>query len=188
MERPIPLGYLDRLQPATSNYLFLNLSARNDWFSSLQNEHRSQFYPSASLSFIASQLWEGLKTKAGFDLLKLRVGYGTSAGFPPLYVTESVLATNARGFVSRDGTVVPTNGVISFWAIPIYSRSCMQKQNWDWNWPCLRIALEWILPSIQRNTKNLITDASLDPSTGYSRTYVNIGEMTNQGLEIGTLS
>jgi hypothetical protein len=35
-----------------------------------------------------------------------------------------------------------------------------------------------------KTTNNLITDASLDPATGYYQTYVNIGEMTNRGLEL----
>ena len=36
----------------------------------------------------------------------------------------------------------------------------------------------------RKNTSNLITDARLDPATGYTRTYINIGEMVNRGLEL----
>ena len=35
-----------------------------------------------------------------------------------------------------------------------------------------------------KQTTNLITEATLDPATGYARTYVNIGQMTNRGLEL----
>ncbi len=38
-----------------SNYLFLELSGRNDWSSSLPLENNSYFYPSASLSYIVSE-------------------------------------------------------------------------------------------------------------------------------------
>lgn len=41
------LGYND--------FLFLDLTARNDWSSSLSKENRSFFYPSASLSFVFSE-------------------------------------------------------------------------------------------------------------------------------------
>ncbi len=36
-------------------YFFLDLSARNDWSSTLSNDNNSFFYPSASASFIASE-------------------------------------------------------------------------------------------------------------------------------------
>lgn len=178
------LGLFGQITASYSNYLFLNLSARNDWFSSLQPEHRSQFYPSASLSFIASQIWEGLKTNAGFDLLKLRVGYGTSAGFPPLYVTESVLATNARAFVSRDGTVVPSNGINYFLGNPDLQSELHAETELGLELAMFENRLGIDFTVYSKKTENLITEATLDPSTGYSRTYVNIGEMTNRGLEL----
>lgn len=40
------------------NWAFLSLTARNDWSSTLPEENRSYFYPSASLSIIASELLE----------------------------------------------------------------------------------------------------------------------------------
>ncbi len=178
------LGAFGQITASYSNYLFLNLSARNDWFSSLQPEHRSQFYPSASLSFLASQLWESLKTSAGFDLLKLRIGYGTSAGFPPLYVTESVLATNARAFVSRDGTVVPSNGISYFLGNPDLQSELHAETELGLELAVFENRLGIDFTVYSKKTENLITEATLDPSTGYSRTYVNIGEMTNKGIEL----
>ena len=178
------LGAFGQLTASYSNYLYLNLSARNDWFSSLQPEYRSQFYPSASLSFIPSQLWEGLKTSARFDLLKFRVGYGTSAGFPPLYVTESELYTQARGYVTRDGTVVPTNSVSFFLGNPDLQPELHAEAELGIELAMFKNRLGADITVYRKNTSNLITDARLDPATGYSQTYVNIGEMVNRGLEV----
>jgi len=178
------LGAFGQLTASYSNYLYLNLSARNDWFSSLQPEYRSQFYPSVSLSFIPSQLWEGLKTNAAFDLLKFRVGYGTSAGFPPLYVTESELYTQARGYVTRDGTVVPTNSVSFFLGNPDLQPELHAEAELGIELAMFKNRLGADITVYRKNTSNLITDARLDPATGYSQTYVNIGEMVNRGLEV----
>ena len=178
------LGAFGQITASYSNYLYLNLSARNDWFSSLQKEYRSQFYPSVSLSFIPSNLLETLKTSAGFDFLKLRVGYGTSAGFPPLYVTENELYSNARGYVTRDGTVVATNGISFFLGNPDLQPELHAETEIGLEFAMLKNRFGADLTYYWKNTSNLITDASLDPATGYYRTFVNIGEMTNQGLEI----
>jgi len=50
--------------------LFLNLSARNDWSSTLPANNRSFFYPSVSASFVFSEL---LDAKDFLDLGKIRL-------------------------------------------------------------------------------------------------------------------
>jgi hypothetical protein len=44
------IGYKD--------YLYLDITGRNDWSSTLPANNNSYFYPSASLSFIPSSLFE----------------------------------------------------------------------------------------------------------------------------------
>ncbi|WP_282160467.1 SusC/RagA family TonB-linked outer membrane protein [Ulvibacterium marinum] len=51
--------------------LYLDVTARNDWSSTLPVENRSYFYPSASVSFLVSELVDIPKV----DLLKLRAGW-----------------------------------------------------------------------------------------------------------------
>jgi TonB-linked SusC/RagA family outer membrane protein len=178
------LGAFGQVTASYSNYVYLNVSARNDWFSSLQKEHRSQFYPSVSLSFIPSNVFTVLREDAGFDLLKIRIGYGTSAGFPPLYVTEDVLETNARGYVTRDGTVVPTNGVSFFLGNPELQPELHAETELGLELAMFENRIGADITVYSKNTKNLITNALLDPATGYYQTYVNIGKMVNRGLEV----
>jgi TonB-linked SusC/RagA family outer membrane protein len=178
------LGAFGQITASYSNYLYLNLSARNDWFSSLQPENRSQFYPSVSLSFIPSNVMAALRESARFDFLKLRIGYGTSAGFPPLYVTENELYSNARGYVARDGTVVATNGVSFFLGNPELQPELHAETELGIEFAMFQNRFGADVTLYSKNTRNLITDATLDPATGYYQTYVNIGEMKNRGLEI----
>ncbi|MEO1449306.1 MAG: SusC/RagA family TonB-linked outer membrane protein, partial [Bacteroidota bacterium] len=59
------------------NAIFLELSGRNDWSSSLPLDNNSYFYPSASLSYILSDHLRLRKAKV--DFLKLRLSYAKAA-------------------------------------------------------------------------------------------------------------
>jgi TonB-linked SusC/RagA family outer membrane protein len=54
------------------NALFLNLTARNDWSSTLPEANRSYFYPSAGVTAVVSDLFE---FGSGFSYLKLRANW-----------------------------------------------------------------------------------------------------------------
>ncbi|HPZ89573.1 MAG TPA: SusC/RagA family TonB-linked outer membrane protein, partial [Flavihumibacter sp.] len=60
-----------------NNYLFLNLTARNDWFSTLAKGRNSILYPSAGLSFIVS---DALQLPASVNFLKLRGSWAQTGG------------------------------------------------------------------------------------------------------------
>ena len=54
------------------NMVYLDLTARNDWSSTLPKENRSYFYPSASLSLLANEMFQ---LPEWIGLAKLRAGY-----------------------------------------------------------------------------------------------------------------
>src|SRR6056300_1372852 len=60
---------------------FLTVAARKDWVSNLSTENNSITYPSASVSFLPTAAFDGLKSDM-VNYLKVRAGYGTSANFP----------------------------------------------------------------------------------------------------------
>ena len=65
-----------------NGWLYVTGQVRNDWTSTLEQENRSNLYPSISASFVLSDAITGLQSSKAVDYLKLRVGYGTSAGYP----------------------------------------------------------------------------------------------------------
>ncbi len=173
------------------DYLYLNVAARNDWSSTVEPENRSLFYPSASLSFIPTEL---LQSSSVLDYLKLRVGVGTSAGFPAPYSTRSTLSTNARAFVDRAGNVITTNSNATYFEdngagstlgnpqlMPELHREI--EVGAEARFFRNRIGIDLTL--YQRRTSDLITRAPIDPSTGFTSTFINIGEIENKGIELG---
>ena len=83
------LGYKD--------FAYITFQGRNDWKSTVEKDYQSIFYPSVSVSFIPT-------TAFGFESdminqLKVRLNYGTSAGFPQPYATRNVLSINSRAYL-----------------------------------------------------------------------------------------
>ncbi|MBC8152375.1 MAG: TonB-dependent receptor, partial [Bacteroidetes bacterium] len=82
-------------------WLYLTLTGRNDWSSTLPAANRSFFYPSASLSYVFTDM-PGLKGNTGaLSSGKLRLAYGQTGNSPQPYFTLPRLvpqATTGGGF------------------------------------------------------------------------------------------
>ena len=68
------VGVFAQLKTAYKEFLFLELTGRNDWVSILAKDNRSFFYPAANVSFVASEAIDAIKQSSTFDLLKFRGG------------------------------------------------------------------------------------------------------------------
>lgn len=72
--------------------VYLDLTARNDWSSTLPIENRSYFYPSASLSWLANYTFDLPQT---ISLLKLRGGWAQVGNDTDPYNLEQVLGSGS---------------------------------------------------------------------------------------------
>lgn len=165
-----------------NDWVYLNLAGRNDWFSTLEPENNSIFYPSASISYIASDHLD--ITGDVLSYLKLFAGVGSSAGSPSPYSTRSVLSSNARGFVDSEGTVVTTNATSNFLGNPDLKPELHTEYEVGVDARFLNGRIGISAQAYHKDTNDLITDAPIDPATGYTSTLVNIGAVENEGLEV----
>ncbi len=179
-----PLQWANRLGAYTnidfsySNYLYLNLSARKDWYSSLESEFRSILYPGASLSFVPSSLTDLSKYKINF--LKFRAGFGTSAGFPPLYTTSnrSFLGDVFSGLSNVAG--VAESNVLGNPNLKPELRKEFEFGT-DIKMFDNRVKLE--LTYFKNINTDQIINRPVDPATGYTSTFINAGRIDNTGIE-----
>ncbi|MBO0330438.1 SusC/RagA family TonB-linked outer membrane protein [[Muricauda] lutisoli] len=172
--------YLD----ATLSYkdlLYLNVVGRNDWSSTLERENNSLFYPGASLSFIPTTAFPALQGNV-LNYAKLRVGYGSSAGFPTPFNTRDVLSLGARTFVDLNGNVVSGNTVSDVLGNRDLSPERVQELEIGLDTRLFN-RLNFNLSLYQKSTTDLITNRTLDSSTGFRSTFVNIGEVETKGIE-----
>jgi len=164
------------------NYLYVNMVGRNDWSSTLESDNNSLFYPGASISFIPTTAFEELNSNI-LNYLKLRVGYGSSAGFPDPYFTRNVLGLTARSFVDNNGTVVSSNSVSNTLGNPDLKPETVQEFEVGLDSRLFK-ALNLNVSLYKKKTKDLITSQTLDDATGFTNTLVNIGEIESKGVEV----
>ncbi|MDX1543591.1 MAG: SusC/RagA family TonB-linked outer membrane protein [Christiangramia sp.] len=165
------------------DFAYLNVSARNDWSSTLEQENYSLFYPGASLSFIPTSAFDALRSNA-VNYLKLRLGYGSSAGFPSPYGTRNSLALSSRLFVDRAGNVITGNSVSNRLGNPNLKPERVSEFEIGMDSRLFDNRLNLNVSLFKKESEDLITDQNLDPSTGFTVTRINAGKMENQGIEV----
>lgn len=164
------------------DFVYLNVVGRNDWFSTLEPDNRQIFYPGASLSYIISDHLD--ITSGALTYLKLYAGVGSSAGSPSPYNTRNVLSSNARAFIRPDGTVVTTNATSNFLGNPELKPELHTEYEGGIDIRFFEGRLGLSASAFTRKTTDLITNAPIDPATGFTSTLINIGEINNKGLEL----
>ena len=172
----ITLGYKD--------FLYLNGAVRNDWTSTLERDNQTIVYPGGSVSFIPTTAIEGLSNSEVLSYMKLRLGYGTSAGFPLPYGTRNTLGLNSRLFVDREGNVISSNSISNRLGNPDLKPETVSEFELGMDTRLFNNRLGLNVSVFKRNSKDLITDQNLDPSSGYTVTRVNAGELETKGIEV----
>jgi TonB-linked SusC/RagA family outer membrane protein len=161
--------------------LFVNLSGRNDWSSTLEKENRSQFYPGGSVAFLPTAAFPSFGGEV-LDFLKLRLGYGTSANFPGAYNTRPTLSLNAQNRIDAEGNVI-TIRQQSLLANPGLKPELLRETEFGIETQMFQNRIGLNLSYYVKMSKDQIIQRDLDPSTGYTSTFINAGEISNKGIE-----
>ncbi len=152
--------------------VFLDVTGRNDWSSTLPKDNWSFFYPSVNTSIILSKL-ANLPRQISYAKLRMsfaQVGNGTN----PYETAKYYLLSDFPSSATTDNTLYNTG------LKPEISTS--YEAGLELKFLKNRIGLDF---GVYRTyTKNQIIPIRIDQSTGYSRATVNAGEIRNQGIEI----
>ncbi|RYC52560.1 SusC/RagA family TonB-linked outer membrane protein [Flagellimonas olearia] len=181
------IGLYGQVEFDYDNFVFVTLAGRNDWVSNLDKANRSLFYPSASLSFVPTTAFDGLKSDV-LNYLKIRAGYGTSAGFPDQnsdsYPVASRLVLDTQDFQDNTGRNIVTNTTPLNLGNPELKPEQVSEIELgvESRWWDGRVTLDASI--YQRTTTDLIVTQPLDPSSGYYRTTTNVGEIKGEGVEV----
>lgn len=179
------VGLLGQATLDYDDFLFLNVNTRTDWVSNLTRENRSQTYPGVSLSFLPTNAINSIKSENGLNFLKLRASYGTSATFPTDYPTVNVVEQNIIRFTDPfSGSPVTTNQVANVRANPDLKPELLEEIEFGFESKFLKNRVSLDFTYYKRTTNNLIVTQPLAPSTGFTQTEANIGEIQNDGIEV----
>jgi TonB-linked SusC/RagA family outer membrane protein len=159
------------------NYLYLNMTARNDWFSTLNPKSNNYLYPSASLSFIFTQAF---KLPEWINYGKIRGSYAEVGGDTDPYSNNLYYSVNSNQFngsalgsvssaVSPNPNLRPLKVKESEFGIEL--RTMDSRLNLD-------------LSVYNKNTVDEILKVDISNASGYSQTLVNVGKLRNKGFEM----
>ena len=167
------------------NFFYVNFQGRNDWTSTLESENNSIFYPSGSVSFVPTDAFQGLQNSNVINYLKVRAGYGTSAGYPNPYQTRNILGTQPNVFVTNTGSVLNSNTISDQLGNRNLKPELHSELEFGLEGRFLNNRVGIDFSYYDKDSKDLIINLGLDPSTGFTNTTVNAAEIENEGIELG---
>lgn len=159
------------------DYLFLNFTGRNDWFSTLAPESNSYFYPSVSVSFMFSEAFE---LPEWIYSGKLRAAYASASNGTDPY--QTALTYEIKG----DKPGGQSLGTVSSENIPNAYLKPVRISEWEvgMNAQFLDNRLGFDFAYYVKNTKDDIAKVTTSNASGYSSAIMNIGEIENRGIEL----
>ncbi len=160
------------------NYLFLELTGRNDWSSTLPRQSNSYFYPSASLSFIATNAINILKKINWVNLIKLRGAFSNTATNTDPYMLDF---NYTSGIFGGDQTASYPS------VIPPYMLLPQRVNTWEAGMILglfeSRVELDFTYYN-KYCYSQILTNLPVPISSGASGITTNEGVITNSGMEI----
>jgi TonB-linked SusC/RagA family outer membrane protein len=181
------VGLLADLTLGWDDMLYLDLTARNDWSSTLPLEKNSYFYPGATLSWIFTRLIPKNKI---LDFGKIRLAYGKTGNDAGVYqVLPRYAQGYSDGYYGSDLTKFPFNGVNSFQAAATVGSTSLKPEMTTEFEIGLNLAFLDNRINIDFSYYNRVTDDQIftlpvDPATGYNWMVTNFGEVRNRGIEL----
>lgn len=167
-------GYFVRASLGYDNFLYLDLTGRYDISSTLPEEDNAYFYPSASLSFVFSEIMD----INGLDFGKIRLNYASVGASAP---AQAIFDTYVSGqpFMGVPLASVPSTQNNSE-LLPENTNSL--EAGLELNFLRNRAGLDFSV--YQSSTFNQIIPVSVSATTGQNFQYVNAGEIQNRGMEL----
>ncbi|WP_240755186.1 SusC/RagA family TonB-linked outer membrane protein [Pedobacter sp. SYP-B3415] len=164
------------------NFLYLDLTARQDWNSTLATITRTDnvgfFYPSASLAFIASDVIKLPKKVINYAKVRASLAQVGSGSTVPYRTEYNYL--NAADGIYPDGALNNTRILPNPNLKPLITTTVELGLELK----MFKDRLNFDLAAYAGNTKNQILNRIVDKSTGYNVQVVNIGRVDNKGLEL----
>lgn len=175
----VTLGWVDQV--------FLTVTGRNDWSSTLPIPNNHYFYPGATLSWLFTEL---IPKNDFLSFGKVRVAYGKTGNDAGVYrTTSNFVQANATAYYGSGVAQFPMDGINSFISSTTAGSSTLRPEmtteleaGINLQFFNGRIGLDAAF--YNRITSDQIFTLPVDPSTGYTSMVTNFGEVRNRGIEL----
>lgn len=155
--------------------VYLDVTARNDWSSTLPKENRSYFYPSASLSVLINEM---VDISNSLDLFKLRGGIAMVGNDTDPYRLINILGTaeswDGVPRLSKSGTIL----------LPDLKPEQSTSYEAGFDVAMFTNRLRFSGTYFKVENENQILEVGLAPSSGYTQRNINTGLLVSKGVEL----
>lgn len=151
--------------------VFLDITGRNDWSSTLPAAHNSFFYPSVSTSFVLNELW---MLPSAVSFAKLRLSWAQVGNDTRPYQTDRYYDKIYSNNFTNPATLYNPNlkpEITSSFEAGLDLRGLQNRLGLDLTW-------------YRNNSRNQILEIPLDNTSGYSRALMNAGLISSSGVEL----
>jgi len=157
------------------NTLYLDITGRNDWSSTLSRGNWSYFYPSVAGSVLLNQLFDFQTNLPQVTFAKLRLSWANVGNDTSPYSLDQYYSASAIS----GGYTLPST-------IPDPMIKPENVESWELGAEAMffknRLGFDMALYS--SSTTNQIVKVDIDPIVGASLMNINAGEITNKGVEV----
>ena len=181
------VGLFGDISLGWDDFLYLELSARNDWSSTLPIGKNSFFYPGVTLSGVFTR-WIDNKEILSFG--KIRLAYGRTGSDASVYQTmTNFIQAYAGGYYIGSAITFPFNSVNAFMASATAGATTLRPEMTDEfevgaNLKFFNGRIDIDASYYNRDTKDQIFTLPTDPASGFSYQVVNFGKVRNRGIEL----
>jgi TonB-linked SusC/RagA family outer membrane protein len=182
------MGVYGKVTGGYKDYLFLTVTARNDWDSRLAASNRSFFYPSVEASFVASEAIPMIQEISAINYLKIRgniskvgqVNLGNTSDFGAYYLAAT-FNSNAYGFPYGSLAGYTLNGGL---VADNLKPEITKGYEFGFDLSAFDDRIITNVTWFDTKTDNQTVSTSLSSSTGFSSLLTNIGQTQSRGLEL----
>lgn len=175
------------VQFGINNNIFVEITGRNDWSSTLPKQNQSFFYPSIGTSFLLHDIFD-LQSDA-INMLKLRASWAKTGNATQPYQTMAVYTVSSEPYNdlslfflggAEDGAA---GGVVIPNADLVAELSTEYEIGLDAKFFNNRLGVDFSY--YNKETSDQILQISLPPSLGAESKVINAGLVSNKGFELG---
>ncbi len=159
------------------NMIFLDITARNDWSSTLPANNNSYFYPSVSLSAIVTDMLE-VSSNSALSFAKIRGGWaqvGNDTNPYNLANTFSFNQPHGGTQIGSESSTLKNNELKPETQTSFEVGADLRFFNG-------RLGLDFTY--YKADNKNQIIGIPVDRTSGYSQKIINAGKIQNNGIEL----
>ncbi len=178
------LSYFSRISYSIRNKLFFEATFRSDGSSRFGSNNRWGYFPGFSTSWLMTEE-EFMKSLPAISTTKLRVSYGKSgnANLPNYQWRGTFVSPSQSPNYNGQGTLFPA---------VLENPNLKWETSWIFNagidvglW---RDRLMFSLEYYDRTTTDVLMSLNVQPSTGFTNYWDNVGELWNSGFELNLTS